>query len=107
MIFFFNAKTQQARIHRFLEKTKKKPKKGEELEETVDSEQLEKLRKKVNQLIKKQKVRQVRHIVKGHDESMPWGQENQLRVSCLFHLLIYRFHHAILESTSAYGNKLW
>jgi DNA-directed RNA polymerase, mitochondrial len=74
----------------------------------VDSEQLEKLRKKVNKLIKKQKVRQVRHIVKGHDESRHWGQENQVKVSCLFRLLINRFHHAVLESTStsAYGDKL-
>ncbi|KAJ1697812.1 hypothetical protein LUZ63_006324 [Rhynchospora breviuscula] len=86
----------EARIYRFLEKTKKKPKKPkeEEVEEAeekdlVVAKELEKLRKKVNQLIKKQKIRQVRHIVKGQDESRPWGQENQLKIgSRLIELLM-------------------
>ncbi|KAJ4755143.1 DNA-directed RNA polymerase [Rhynchospora pubera] len=86
----------EARIYRFLEKTKKKPKKPkeEEVEEAeekdlVVAKEMEKLRKKVNQLIKKQKIRQVRHIVKGQDESRPWGQENQLKIgSRLIELLM-------------------
>lgn len=40
----------------------------------------EKLRKKVTSLIKKQKLRQVRSIVKGHDDSKPWGQDAQAKV---------------------------
>ncbi|XP_078171359.1 DNA-directed RNA polymerase 1B, mitochondrial-like [Carex rostrata] len=74
----------EARIHRFLEK---KAEKEEDVEvvkvKTTDlavRKEMERLRKKVNQLIKKQKIRQVRDIVKKHDESMPWGQENQLKV---------------------------
>ncbi|KAJ3698257.1 hypothetical protein LUZ61_001962 [Rhynchospora tenuis] len=89
----------EARIYRFLEKTKKKSNKPkeEEVEEAEKAEEkdlvvakeLEKLRKKVNQLIKKQKIRQVRHIVKGQDESQPWGQENQVKIgSRLIELLM-------------------
>lgn len=77
----------------------------EEVEEKnlANAEQLEKLRKKVNQLIKKQKVRQVRHIVQGQDESRPWSQENQVKVSFSFHLLINKFSSCNAESTSIYG----
>ncbi|EEF47677.1 DNA-directed RNA polymerase 2, chloroplast/mitochondrial precursor, putative [Ricinus communis] len=90
----------EARIHRFLEKTKKKKKstKNEEPEGklepvTSDAEKLakeqEKLRKKVTELMKKQKVQQVRGLTKGHDDSMPWGQEAQVKVGCrLIQLLI-------------------
>ncbi|KAJ3693236.1 hypothetical protein LUZ60_008716 [Juncus effusus] len=81
---------QEARIYHFLEKSKKNTKQKEteeekevteqiEKDETVEIE-LEKLRKKVNQLMKKQKIRQVRKIVKGHDDSRPWGQENQVKI---------------------------
>ncbi|GLT91693.1 hypothetical protein SLE2022_095690 [Rubroshorea leprosula] len=81
----------EARIQRFLEKTKKKNtinKKPEDESEALTSEEdkLEKqkarLRKKVTQLIKKQKVQQVRQIVKGHDDSKPWGQDTQVKVGC-------------------------
>ena len=44
------------------------------------SKEQEKLRKKVTTLIKKQKVQQVRRIVKGHDDSRPWGQEEHVKV---------------------------
>jgi DNA-directed RNA polymerase len=80
----------QAKIHKFLEKTKKrknlkdKISEGESGAAIYEGEKLtkeqEKLRKKVTTLMKKQKVHQVRRIVKGHDDSMPWGQEAHLKV---------------------------
>lgn len=44
----------------------------------------ERLRKKVTDLMKKQKIRQVRNIVKKQDNSKPWGQDAhaKVRVSC-------------------------
>uniref|UniRef100_A0A7N0UT29 DNA-directed RNA polymerase n=1 Tax=Kalanchoe fedtschenkoi TaxID=63787 RepID=A0A7N0UT29_KALFE len=49
----------------------------------------EKLRKKVTNLLKKQKTYQVKEIVKGQDRSKPWGQENQVKVgSRLIQLLM-------------------
>ncbi|XP_015895265.2 DNA-directed RNA polymerase 1B, mitochondrial isoform X1 [Ziziphus jujuba] len=87
----------EVRIHRFLEKTKKntidnKPK-GEsacvtnEQEKQIKDQQ--KLRKKVTQLIKKQKVKQVRGIVKEQDDSKPWGQEAHVKIgSRLMQLLM-------------------
>lgn len=38
------------------------------------------LRKKVTDLMKKQKVQQVRKIVRGQDVSKPWGQDAQVKV---------------------------
>ncbi|XP_039051823.1 DNA-directed RNA polymerase 1B, mitochondrial-like [Hibiscus syriacus] len=75
----------EARIQKFLEKTNKK--KGSESEpETNEQDKLtknqEKVRKKVTHLMKKQKVHQVREIVKGHDSSKPWGQEAHVKVGC-------------------------
>ncbi|KAB1999713.1 hypothetical protein ES319_D12G179800v1 [Gossypium barbadense] len=81
----------EARIQKFLEKTKKKnttDKKSviESEPETTEQGKLakneEKLRKKVTQLMKKQKVHQVREIVKGRDTSKPWGQEAHVKVGC-------------------------
>ncbi|XVF43309.1 hypothetical protein PTKIN_Ptkin02bG0030000 [Pterospermum kingtungense] len=81
----------EARIQRFLDKTKKKntiDKKLDAESEPVTDEQekvakdQEKLRRKVSQLMKKQKVYQVREIVKGHDASKPWGQEAHVKVGC-------------------------
>uniref|UniRef100_A0A2N9EV15 DNA-directed RNA polymerase n=1 Tax=Fagus sylvatica TaxID=28930 RepID=A0A2N9EV15_FAGSY len=94
----------EARIHRFFEKTKKKratDKKveGESDKNTADKKpegeydpmineqekltnEKEKLRKKVSKLMKKQKVYQVRVIVKEQDDSKPWGQEAQVKVGC-------------------------
>ncbi|XP_057961393.1 DNA-directed RNA polymerase 1B, mitochondrial-like isoform X2 [Malania oleifera] len=81
----------EARIHKFLEKTKRKTaiKNPEgESDNTVSKEQ-EKLRKKVSNLMKKQKVQQVRNIVKRQDDSKPWGQDAQVKVgSRLIQLLI-------------------
>lgn len=79
----------QVRIQRFLEKTKKKniidqKPGGEHGPVTDEQEKLikdqEKLRKKVTQLIKKQKVKQVRGIVKEQDDSKPWSQEAHVKV---------------------------
>lgn len=74
----------QVRIHKFLEKTKKKGGKEKENEggdsDSVIKEQ-EKLRKKVTNLMKKQKLRALRHIVKEKDDSKPWGQDTKAKVS--------------------------
>ncbi|XP_065879768.1 DNA-directed RNA polymerase 1B, mitochondrial [Euphorbia lathyris] len=87
----------ETRIHQFLEKTKKKKKsEGKEPEGESDpvinvevTKEQENLRKKVSHLLKKQKVQQVRGIVKAHDNSKPWGQEAQVKVGCrLIHLLM-------------------
>ncbi|XP_028761873.1 DNA-directed RNA polymerase 1B, mitochondrial [Neltuma alba] len=100
---------QEARIYRFLDKTKKSKKKkstttvspdgqsnpatpGEcnviEDSEKVASEQ-DKLRKKVANLMKKQKIRKATALVKTFDASKPWGQEGQVKVgSHLIQLLI-------------------
>ncbi|KAL6983284.1 DNA-directed RNA polymerase 1B, mitochondrial [Sarracenia purpurea var. burkii] len=75
---------QEVRIHSFLERTKKKNvlnKNPEEESETIVKEQ-QKLRKKVTFLMKKQKLRQVRVIVKEHDNLKPWGQDAQVKVGC-------------------------
>ncbi|KAK4598956.1 hypothetical protein RGQ29_016124 [Quercus rubra] len=94
----------EARIHRFFEKSKKKratDKKveGESDKNTTDKKSegecdpmtneqekltnvTEKLRKKVRNLLKKKKVVQVRKIVKEQDDSKPWGQEAQVKVGC-------------------------
>ncbi|XVE91693.1 hypothetical protein REPUB_Repub01dG0032600 [Reevesia pubescens] len=81
----------EARIQKFLDKTKKKnttdKKPDAESEPVVDEQEKlakhqEKLRKKVTQLMKKQKLHQVREIVKGVDTSKPWGQEAHVKVGC-------------------------
>jgi DNA-directed RNA polymerase len=43
----------------------------------------QRLRKKVTELMKKQKVRQVRHLVKKQDNARPWGQDAHAKV-CFF-----------------------
>ncbi|KAG5532655.1 hypothetical protein RHGRI_027078 [Rhododendron griersonianum] len=74
----------EARIYRFLERTKKKNTEIKNPEEESDSvvKDEQKLRKKVNVLMKKQKVKQVRAIVKEHDDVKPWGQDAQVKVGC-------------------------
>nr|TKR84999.1 DNA-directed RNA polymerase 1B, mitochondrial-like [Populus alba] len=87
------------KIHKFLEKTKKRKNVEDKISEGGSdaaieegeklSKEQEKLRKKVTTLIKKQKVQQVRRIVKGHDDSRPWGQEEHVKVgSRLIQLMI-------------------
>ncbi|TXG56708.1 hypothetical protein EZV62_018021 [Acer yangbiense] len=73
----------EARIHRFLESTKKKKNlTDEKLEGASDPKEQENLRKKVTNLIKKQKLQQVKGILKGRDDSKPWGQEAHVKVGC-------------------------
>ncbi|XP_066377917.1 DNA-directed RNA polymerase 1B, mitochondrial-like isoform X2 [Miscanthus floridulus] len=73
----------EVRINRFLEKTRKKSNKEMEKEEaaagdTDIAKEQQRLRKKVTDLMKKQKLRQVRKIVKNQDNSRPWGQDAQV-----------------------------
>lgn len=73
----------QVRIHRFLEKTRKKTdkdNKNEDVKGDTSAKAQEFLRKKVTNLMKKQKVHQVRKIIKGQDDSRPWGQDAQAKV---------------------------
>lgn len=72
----------QVRIQNFLDKTKKKPASSKDLNMESDSptKEQEKLKKKVTNLMKKQKLHQVRSIVKEHDHGKPWGQEAQVKV---------------------------
>ncbi|OQU90275.1 hypothetical protein SORBI_3002G378100 [Sorghum bicolor] len=75
----------EVRINRFLEKTRKKSNKEMEKEEeaagdTDIAKEQQRLRKKVTDLMKKQKLRQVRNIVKNQDNSRPWGQDVQAKV---------------------------
>ncbi|CAN4121991.1 unnamed protein product [Withania somnifera] len=74
----------EARIHRFLEKTKKSNTLSGSLEETPSDimKERERLRNKVKILMKKQKLLQVRKIVKQQDDEKPWGQENLVKVGC-------------------------
>ncbi|KAL6135464.1 hypothetical protein ACLB2K_067692 [Fragaria x ananassa] len=73
---------QEVKIHNFLERTKKK-KVGKD-QETGESDaamkENEKLNKKVTNLMKKQKLQAVRHIVRGHDDSKAWSQEAKAKV---------------------------
>ncbi|CAK9142489.1 unnamed protein product [Ilex paraguariensis] len=88
-IFFFFVN--QVRIHRFLEKTKRKNALNNSPENGSDpvAKSQEKLRKKVTTLMKKQKVQQVRGIVKEQDDTKPWGQDAQVKVGCrLIQLLL-------------------
>lgn len=78
----------QASIHKFLEKTKKRKisKPGEEevdvpLKLTLEQERL---RKRVNDLLKKQRLSAARHIVKYQDDSKSWGQEIRAKVCLIF-----------------------
>lgn len=72
----------QARILRFLEKTKRKNSTNRSTAEEIEPvlKEQDKLRKKVNILMKKQKLQQVRKIVKHYDDLKPWGQETQIKV---------------------------
>ncbi|KAI4352341.1 hypothetical protein L6164_006604 [Bauhinia variegata] len=75
---------QEARIHKFLEKTRKKKEgKGKENKaggSDIATKEQEKLRRKVSDLMKKQKIAAVRQIVKGQDDSKPWGQDARAKV---------------------------
>ncbi|KAG6736133.1 hypothetical protein POTOM_061163 [Populus tomentosa] len=72
---------QEIRIHNILEKTRRKKEKANDSKNGVEGESLavmkeqENLRKKVTDLIKKQKLPAVRKIVKGKDDSKPWNAD--------------------------------
>ncbi|XP_051122130.1 DNA-directed RNA polymerase 1B, mitochondrial-like [Andrographis paniculata] len=74
----------EARIHKFLENCKRKDalNRVTDTDKGIDIEakEQERLGKKVKALIKKQKLHQVRRIVKQQDHFKSWGQENQLKV---------------------------
>jgi len=76
----------QIRIHNFLEKTRKKKENADNSKNSVEGEspavmnEEEKLRKKVTDLIKKQKLPAVRKIVKGHDDSKSWSTDAKAKV---------------------------
>ncbi|KAK9095670.1 hypothetical protein Scep_027139 [Stephania cephalantha] len=79
----------EARIHKFLDKTKSNSKKGrgKEASSPVADDVKEKgnLRNKVLDLMKKQKLHQLRQIVKRQEDSKPWGQAARIKVGT--HLL--------------------
>ncbi|KAL8518413.1 hypothetical protein ACS0TY_009699 [Phlomoides rotata] len=72
----------EVRIHKFLENCKRKNSLNRISDEGPDpgTKEQERLKKKVEILMKKQKLRQVRKIVKQHDDLKPWGQDAQLKV---------------------------
>lgn len=91
---------QEIRIHKFLEKTKRKKvnidKKMEgEMTTSVNQEQ-EKLRRTVTNLMKKQKLRVVQQIVKGQDDSKPWTTEVKAKVGS--HLIELLLQTAYIQS---------
>ncbi|XP_061344218.1 DNA-directed RNA polymerase 2, chloroplastic/mitochondrial-like isoform X2 [Gastrolobium bilobum] len=75
---------QEVRIHKFLEKTKKKKgdkgKKNEAGESVAAVKEEEKMRKKVMDLMKKQKLVAVRGILKSQDDTKPWGPVMKTKV---------------------------
>ncbi|KAL3568200.1 hypothetical protein D5086_030851, partial [Populus alba] len=86
---------QEIRIHNILEKTRKKKEKANDSKNGVEGEspavmkEQENLRKKVTDLIKKQKLPAVRKIVKAKDDSKPWNADARAKVgSRLIELLL-------------------
>ncbi|KAL8528517.1 hypothetical protein ACS0TY_006087 [Phlomoides rotata] len=84
---------QEVRIHYFLEKTKKKKvvqdtqKEGDQTDSNIQEQ--EKVRQRVTTLMKKQKLRAVRHLVNKQIDFQPWGQEAKAKVgSHLIELII-------------------
>ena len=79
----------QIRIHNILEKTRKKKEKADDSKNGVEGEspsvmkEQENLRKKVTDLIRKQKLPAVRKIVKGKDDSKPWNADARAKVCVL------------------------
>ena len=79
----------QIRIHNILEKTRKKKEKADDSKNGVEGEspavtkEQENLRKKVTDLIKKQKLPAMRKIVKGKDDSKPWNADARAKVCVL------------------------
>ncbi|KAH6798667.1 male gametophyte defective 3 [Perilla frutescens var. frutescens] len=74
----------EVRIHKFLENCKRKNSLNRSCDEGPDpgAKEQERLRKKVQLLMKKQKVQQVRRIVSRQDGLKSWGQDTQVKVGC-------------------------
>lgn len=74
----------QVRINKFLEKTRKKKggtgKENEDGKSNTEVKEQEKLRKKVIDLMKKNKLAVVRKMVQNQDDLKPWGLDAQARV---------------------------
>ncbi|KAL8038500.1 hypothetical protein ABFX02_11G111200 [Erythranthe guttata] len=99
---------QEVRIHYFLEKTKKKKvtkdaeTEGDKPDENIQEQA--KLREKVTNLMKKQKLRAVRQIVNRQIESQAWGQDAKAKVgSRLIELIIQTAYIQPPASQSAEG----
>ncbi|XP_054806124.1 DNA-directed RNA polymerase 3B, chloroplastic-like [Prosopis cineraria] len=80
---------QEVRIHRFLEKTRrhngKKTVAG--AEDGLNNDK-EKIRKRVNSLIRRKRMKEVQLLLK-KEEFSPWGRDTQAKLGCrLIHLLI-------------------
>jgi len=79
----------QIRIHNILEKTRNKKEKADDSKNGVEGEspavtkEQENLRKKVTDLIKKQKLPAMRKIVKGKYDSKPWNADARAKVCVL------------------------
>ncbi|XP_057436210.1 DNA-directed RNA polymerase 2, chloroplastic/mitochondrial [Lotus japonicus] len=75
---------QEVRIHKFLEKNnnkkRNKGKKKEAGESATEIKEDEKLRKKVIDLMKKQKIAAVRGIMKDQNDTKPWGPVMRTKV---------------------------
>lgn len=74
----------EVRIHKFLENCKRKNSLNRSCNEEPDpaAKDQERLRKKVQLLMKKQKLQQVRRIVSQQDDLKSWGQDAQIKVGC-------------------------
>lgn len=79
----------QVRIHKFLENSKRKNSLNRSCNEEPDpgAKDQERLRKKVQLLMKKQKLQQVRRIVSRQDDLKSWGQDAQIKVADIMHIL--------------------
>ncbi|KAL2338549.1 hypothetical protein Fmac_012995 [Flemingia macrophylla] len=93
---------QEVRIHKFLEKTRSHQSKETEAggEDDMDNDK-QKLRKHVNGLIRKRRLKQVQLLLK-EEESGPWGRDTQAKLgSRLIELLIETaFVHAPVNQSA-------
>ncbi|KAH9295327.1 hypothetical protein KI387_038915, partial [Taxus chinensis] len=82
----------EVRIHKFLEKTKKKPKRSKKVEgenQEIVTKEHEVLRKQVTNMMKMRKMRQVTWILKKEEDSKPWDPTLHAKVgSRLLELLL-------------------
>lgn len=88
------------RICTFLNKTRKKKEDGNEESGEVENgtavKEQDKLRKRVNDLIKKQKLSAVRKILQSHDYTKPWTSDARAKVGS--HLIEFLVRTAYIQS---------